>query len=77
MKAQVKVVKVEKRTSQKGNPFLIVSVLENGALFPMRIAVFNPQQVQNPPTPGTDAILSTDVDYRYNGVLTVSWPISK
>ena len=77
MKSQVKVVKVEKLTSQKGNPFLIVSVLENGALIPMRIAVFNPEQVSNPPAPGTDAILSSDVDYRFNGVLTVHWPISK
>lgn len=72
MQSKVKVVKVDKFTSKKGNPCAFVYVSENNG-FPFRILIYDAVQVSHLPQLGSECTLYTDIDSQLFGILKLNW----
>lgn len=72
METDVRVLRVDKFMSKKGNPCLWVHIAEKDQL-PCRILIFSKEQVENPPLPGSTAKLYSDFDGSMVACLKLRW----
>lgn len=72
MEAAVKVVRVDKFTSKKGNPCAFVFVSENNDI-PFRILVYDKDLMSRLPAPGATVKLRNSVDNNLFGTLELVW----
>lgn len=72
MEAAVKVVRVDKFTSKKGNPCAFVFVSENNDV-PFRILVYDKDLMSRLPAPGATVKLVSSVNSDLFGTLELRW----
>lgn len=72
MEAAVKVVRVDKFTSKKGNPCAFVFVSENNDI-PFRILVYDKDLMSRLPAPGQTIKLVNSVNSDLFGTLELRW----
>ena len=72
MEAPVKVVRVDKFTSKRGNPCAFVFVSENNDI-PFKILVYDKDLISRLPAPGSTVKLRNSVDNNLFGTLELVW----
>lgn len=72
MKTEVKITRVDKFVSKKGNPCAFVWYSEDNS-FSARLLIFTPEQVNNLPSVGSKAVLYSDMDSNLFGALKLIW----
>lgn len=72
MEAAVKVVRIDKFTSKKGNPCAFVFVSENNDI-PFRVLVYDKDLMSRLPAPGATVKLVSSVNSDLFGTLELRW----